>query len=335
MTIETLRPNAAGDETALLKSGGTYNWEMVDEAVADDAATTVHAYAATYKRDLYNLPSHSVGSGTINSVKIYFRIYTNSEDYDCFGKPVQKSGTTVTEGTEQTQPLGSWGTKSQTYTLNPATAAAYTWAEIDALQVGVALTDKAYSHAAYSTQVYIDVDYTAVTTWELVSTDGLKLTDVEQAVTSKILSDGLKLADTLARAAAKTLTDGLAITDSWAGYKLLVQVLTDGLAYADALVKSTIKTLSDGLLVTDTLAKATYKTISDGLLVTDTLARLTARTLADGLAFTDNLVRTFARTFTDGLAVTDAWGMVWQHGVMRIVNAVRNQLAVRNQGKAR
>ncbi len=115
MTIETLRPNAAGDETALLQSPATgANWDKVDEAVADDAATTVYAYAATYKRDLYNLPAHSVGSGTINSVKIYYRIYTNSEDYDAFGKPVQKSGTTVTEGTEQMQPLGSWGTKSQT-----------------------------------------------------------------------------------------------------------------------------------------------------------------------------------------------------------------------------
>ena len=72
---ETLRPNAAGDETSITFQypASTEHWDKVDEAVADDASTSVREEGTNYKRDLYNLPAHSAGSGTINKITVYVR----------------------------------------------------------------------------------------------------------------------------------------------------------------------------------------------------------------------------------------------------------------------
>ena len=156
---ETLRPNAAGDETALSKNGsGGSNYDRVDEEVADDATTYVYTTSTIYKRDLYNLPAHSVGSGTINFIKIYFRVAASSF-YGAFAKPVQKSGSTVTEGTEVSTYLTSYTTYSEQWNTNPATGVAWTWDDIDALQIGVALHGPG-TYSAYCTQVYVEVNYT-------------------------------------------------------------------------------------------------------------------------------------------------------------------------------
>lgn len=156
---ETLRPNAAGDATALNyqwpESGA--HWDKVDDVTPDEDSTFVITTYTGYTRDLYNLPAHSIGSGTINSITIYFRIRSNSSIYPAYGKASQKSGAIVTDGTEETQP-DTYGTKSQTYTTNPATGSAYTWAEIDALQIGVSLRASS-GQSVLCTQVYVEVDY--------------------------------------------------------------------------------------------------------------------------------------------------------------------------------
>jgi len=161
MATEILRPNAAGDETsiALQEPSSGAHWDKVDEATPDENSTTVLTTSGTYARDLYNLPAHSVGSGTINSITIYFRISNTRSGVYAYAKPSQKSGTTVTDGTQQAQAGTSFGTKSQTYTVNPATGSAYTWDEIDALQIGLQL--KTGGFYGLCTQVYVVVDYTA------------------------------------------------------------------------------------------------------------------------------------------------------------------------------
>ncbi len=160
-----LRPEAAGDETSIdtQNPGSGSHWDKVDETSADDFATYLQTYSPTYQRDLYNLPNHTTESGTINSITIYFRIFGDFGG-TAYAKPSQKSGVTVTDGTEQSQALGIWGTKSETYTTNPATGLAYTWAEIDALQIGVSLKYSDIADWTDCTQVYVEVDYTPVIT---------------------------------------------------------------------------------------------------------------------------------------------------------------------------
>jgi len=171
MATEILRPNAAGDECSISGQIGAAcpnHYQNVDEAVADDATTVVATAATSYERDLYNLPSHSVGSGTINHITIYFRCAGYSV---AAAKPSMKNGTTVTDGTEVATTT-SWVTYSEQFSTNPDTGSAWTWDDIDDLQIGVSLK-KTSTDQANCTQVYVEVDYTTATDYPISLSPGL------------------------------------------------------------------------------------------------------------------------------------------------------------------
>jgi len=171
MAVETLRPNAAGDECNIMKEAGAAcpnHYQNVDESSADDDTTKVYSNQTSYERDLYNITDHSVGSGTINKITVYARA---NDTYT--GDPVRaslkiciKSGTgsgapdTVSESNEITV-SHTWTTYSNEWSTNPATGSAWTWDEIDKLQIGCAL-QYGYWYTQV-TQVYVEVDYTAIT----------------------------------------------------------------------------------------------------------------------------------------------------------------------------
>lgn len=163
MATETLRPNAAGDETAIANQSpeSDYHWDKVDEITQDGNTTAVRDGTGAPKRDLYNIPNHTTGSGTINFITIYICCKALDADYAGQVKPSLKSNSTVTDGDGIT-PTASYVTYSQQWNTNPADSAAWEWADIDALQIGVLL----YSHVSgidYCTQVYVVVNYTVTT----------------------------------------------------------------------------------------------------------------------------------------------------------------------------
>jgi len=149
--METLRPNGSGACTDLTSSGCSNNWECVDEATADGLSSNVYETSSSFYSDTYQIENHSTGSGTIDSLVIYIsceetnssgriftRIRTNGNNYD---------------GSEE-NPESSFSTYSTTYTTNPSSSSAWTWAEIDNLEVGV------YLRRVRCTQVYVEVYYT-------------------------------------------------------------------------------------------------------------------------------------------------------------------------------
>ena len=162
MATETLRPNAAGDECNITFENGAAcpnHFQNVDEVIADDYTTGVKTDVANWERDLYNIENHSVGSGTINSVRVYTRtIGASSPTQSCL-KIVLKSGITVDEGSDLTL-INVWSDDSETWMTNPATGSPFTWAEIDSVQVGAALRQPRGGQIAFCTQVYVEVDYT-------------------------------------------------------------------------------------------------------------------------------------------------------------------------------
>lgn len=163
MSIETLRPSGVGFETSIASQhpDSTFHWDKVDEADSDGDTTYVYTGAdqPNHERDLYALPAHSEGSGTINSVKVCalvrsvsqysygtLSLRTHSVTYDAF------SISTSTTYTLQ----------SHTWTENPNTEAAWTWDEIDALEIGLQLSSTIGAYEARCTQVYVEIDYTLV-----------------------------------------------------------------------------------------------------------------------------------------------------------------------------
>jgi len=163
MATEIFRPNAGGTTTELTRWPGAAppdpneNYKLVDEETPDDFSTMVYRGVESYALDTYNIPDHSEGSGTINHVKVYCRM----ENDTAKGKVAIRTHSTEYYGNEETL-TSSWTTYSKQWDTNPNTGSAWTWDEIDALEVGVALKASATA-SGRCTQVYVEVDYTAIT----------------------------------------------------------------------------------------------------------------------------------------------------------------------------
>lgn len=151
-----LRPNAVGDATNLTPVGDNPNWKCVDETVPDDDATYVSTTALAQTCDLYNIPNHTTEHGLITGLTIFT---------EC--KSITGEGTSnETLKTGGGQYTGAYHELTQQYAIysrfwdeNPNTTNPWTWAEIDALQIGVCLNAGAGGNEARCTQVYAKVSY--------------------------------------------------------------------------------------------------------------------------------------------------------------------------------
>jgi len=160
---EILSPNAAGDETneyySQYPTGGAH-WDKVDEVSPDDAATYLYTDISSFGAEVYNLPAHSVGSGTINYIKVYVRCKSDVLNYykGYYRIYIKTNGTLVY--TPDAVLATTYTTYSKQWSTNPVTGLAWTWAEIDALQIGESFAVSPYwaGHYAYCTQVYVEVD---------------------------------------------------------------------------------------------------------------------------------------------------------------------------------
>ena len=179
--VETLRPNgtSSSEEDS---SGGSYT--EIDEVVADEDVTKVSVSDETVD-DAWALENHSAGSGTINSVAVYFRgrwqyktggwmraeIYFNFSFY-------RGDSETLTE---------SYVTYNHVWSQNPNTSAAWTWDDIDALKAGIQMYSvaQAYTHC---TQVYVEVDYTPAASSSIEADGPVAQVDIE-AITGVVNAD--------------------------------------------------------------------------------------------------------------------------------------------------
>ena len=162
--VETLRPNAAGDEC---------NWEWgtascpnhyqnVDEASPDYDATTQYVYNSNYLVDLFNIADSGVGAGTINKITVYAVCKSNVTPNQASIKICVKIGGTIYEGSEQIV-TASYASYSQEWANNPG-GGAWIWSDIDALQIGVyARRPHSGFGSTYCTQIYVEVDYSDIT----------------------------------------------------------------------------------------------------------------------------------------------------------------------------
>ena len=164
MPTETFRPNGAGDETNipdLVPDSGEENWENVDEVISDGNTTRVSNTSLGYKRDLYNIAVHSVGSGTINFIKVYANSKAQAVTPNQPSLKIAiKTGGTVYESSE-IELSSTYELYLNQWTTNPG-GGAWTWADIDALQIGIAVRRCIVGESLYSvvTQVYVVVNYT-------------------------------------------------------------------------------------------------------------------------------------------------------------------------------
>jgi archaeal type IV pilus assembly protein PilA len=168
MTI-TLRPNAAGSTTQLDDRGTTPNYACVNEN-PDNANYYVRGTGDdSWQYDSYDIADQSL-SGTINSVTVYISVRkegsSSDNNLDAYSV-IRLNNGAVHQGTNRDiSSVTSYTVYNDAYTTKPSElgGGAWTWADINALEIGVALR----SHSSYSsgwtyaecTQVWVLINYT-------------------------------------------------------------------------------------------------------------------------------------------------------------------------------
>jgi hypothetical protein len=164
MTVETLRPNAAGDLTELHPNTGT-NWGCVDETPSDGDSTYVGTLSADLdnpKTDLYNLPASAIPLGsTISNVRVYMNVRSLHSTYRATCKTKIKTHGTVYTG-EAKSPPTTYTSYFTDYAINPYTGAAWAISEINDLQIGECITSNYHVNYYYGrcTQSWVEITYT-------------------------------------------------------------------------------------------------------------------------------------------------------------------------------
>lgn len=149
--FEVLRPNGPGASAQLAALPGTLSgFACVDEPAADGDLSRVESAVSAWRQDTYAVANHSTGSGTVDSVRVRMRVRESGGR----ARTVIRSGGSDFYGAE-VSPGAVYATYGHTYTLNPATGLAWTWGDIDALEIGVSLAD-----GARCTRVWLEVYYT-------------------------------------------------------------------------------------------------------------------------------------------------------------------------------
>jgi hypothetical protein len=161
MATLTLRPNGASITQIPFVIGTTYNWQA--ESDSSDSTyiydtTSYHGGTAWADGDLYTQQGHTTESGTITNVTFYVR-----------GKRINNGGGGLfntywrTYGSDYAG--AGWNptnitTESTSKNTNSHTLAAWTWAEIDALLIGVGIQDVVSADDVYAYDVWAVVTYT-------------------------------------------------------------------------------------------------------------------------------------------------------------------------------
>jgi hypothetical protein len=160
----TIRPNAAGRSTLLTAVGEAQNYLCVDEGSQNGDTDYVYSdNQATYINDTYNLTDHATETGNINFIKIYLCGRYNTSGVGGVAnamKPVLYTNDQYYDGDTEVALTNSYVTSSWTHTTNPVTSSAWTWTEIDNLEVGVALIGNQYQYSN-CTQAYVEIIYTS------------------------------------------------------------------------------------------------------------------------------------------------------------------------------
>ena len=155
--VVTIRPNGNGPSSDNASSGCGSNWQCVDEVSSDGDASFVNGGVYyTWTTDVYAATNPSV-SGTIDSLKIFVLVRDVPGDPGDrhFRTAVRTAGTNYFSSIFDVAGVTSYTTYSTTYINNPNTSSPWSWAEINAIHIGISI----YDDDVRCTQVWADIYY--------------------------------------------------------------------------------------------------------------------------------------------------------------------------------
>jgi hypothetical protein len=168
-TTTIIRPSGVGTYTEIEGIyGAPTHWEAVDEDPPDDAGTCVYQTNLGTFRDTYQLQDPNIPEDSlINSVTVYFRIYTNAAAPITGVKPILCLAGSLEEGTLIDVPT-SWTTYSET--LDRPGGGPWKLGDLAGLEGGISIYSGADSVTRYCTQVYVEINYSPPIYTEVTAT---------------------------------------------------------------------------------------------------------------------------------------------------------------------
>ncbi len=162
---EIFRPDVAGDETNISEQYPVTgeHWDKVDEETSDGDDTYVSSNSTGWQEDLYNINDHSTQTvgGTIDYVRVYMVCRATTANVTQTSAYIHiKTNGVVYNGSEQALST-DYVAYSYQWNNNPQTGQAWTWNEIDELQIGVGLRQPNADEYTRCTQVYVEVAFEA------------------------------------------------------------------------------------------------------------------------------------------------------------------------------
>ena len=152
----TLRPNDNGSASDW-DSTDTYNWQAVDEESADDGSTR-NRVDTNGARDSYNITDHTSETAEISNVTVYSCLMDDGSGMTCRIAIYDYTQGSYKNNTAFSPSDGTYTTYSHTWLQNPWTSSAWTWDDIDRLEIGVEYVSNE-DDRIYITQTYAEVTY--------------------------------------------------------------------------------------------------------------------------------------------------------------------------------
>lgn len=226
MATLRLRPNGTGASAQHSRNGGSANWSRVSEASTDEDTTYNFKLSAgtTVAVDMFALGNSGGQIGTINGLVVTVRGRAPTNTLQAQVAPAIRPASSTIVGSNQNL-AGTYGNFTASWgATNPATSAAWTWTNIDALQAGYQSTvddDGITASESRITQLYVDVDFNEA--FDPVSVSGLALGDtgdpdfVPSGTTTQAVGLAGSFRVTNAMSLSSTVVDRLALTSAAAG----------------------------------------------------------------------------------------------------------------------
>jgi len=142
----------------------TVDADMVDANLSDYPVYVVYQSGVTNLVDKYNTSGRDGETGTINSITVYAKCKDNGVHNSDIIRTQIWSGSGSSQGAWGDYTTTSYADYSDEYTTSVDTSSAWTWDEVDSLQIGVRLRGYDASSEVRCTQVWAVVDYTPYTT---------------------------------------------------------------------------------------------------------------------------------------------------------------------------
>ncbi len=186
-SVPVLSPDAAGDKAELNPYPYGSNYLCVQSDDGDSSYVSSNNDNA-YMVDLYNLDDPSL-SGTINGITVVMVVRSTNHAYQASAYTVIKTGGTEYNGAAQTV-TKYYQSYSTTYATNPATGLAWTWADLNSLQAGVALRRAGNYRFTKCTKLYVTVDYSCATPPTVTTGAAMLVEETTATLSGTVTDDG-------------------------------------------------------------------------------------------------------------------------------------------------